>query len=135
MLNESRSSGSAVAEQLRNRSKHFVQVIRFCRSLPNTAEAQVISRQLLRSSTSVAANYRAVCRSRSRAEFVSRLAVVVEESDESGFWLELLIDAEVSARKEAVALLKEADELTAIFNASRSTARNSRNQNSGNQNS
>src|SRR5438270_1422192 len=112
MLTESRSSGSAVTEQLRNRSKHFaLQVIRFCRSLPNTAEAQVISRQLLRSSTSVAVNYRAVCRSRSRAEFVSRLAVVVEESDESGFWLELLIDAEVSARKEAVALLKEADEL------------------------
>jgi four helix bundle protein len=80
--------------------------------------SQISGGQLIDSSTSVAANYRAACRARSRAEFIAKLGVVLEESDESLFWLELIVDANLVTKSRAERLLKEADELTAIFTTS-----------------
>jgi four helix bundle protein len=83
------------AEALRQRTKAFaLRVVRFCRALPNTDEARVIRRQLLRSATSVAANDRAAGRARSRREFAANLGVVLEEADETEVWIELTVDAE-----------------------------------------
>ena len=83
----------------------------------------ILGRQMLRSGTAVAANYRAVCRARSRAEFVARMGVVVEEADETVFWLEMLIDAGIVPKPRLSGLLAEANELLAIFAASQRTAR------------
>jgi four helix bundle protein len=84
------------AEQLRARTKQFaIRIVRLFKSLPRTEEARVIGKQVLQAGTSVAANYRAVCRARSRPEFVSKIGVVVEEADETVFWLELLVDTGV----------------------------------------
>ena len=91
--------------------------------LPKTTEAQVIGKQLLRSGTSVGANYRAVCRARSKAEFVARLGIVAEEADESVFWLEILEETKTFNAKQLQEILKEAKELAAIFSASQKTAR------------
>jgi four helix bundle protein len=114
----------ATAEQLRDRTKAFaVRIIRVMRALPRSPEAQVIGKQLLRSGTSVGANYRAACRARSRAEFVSKLGIVVEEADETIYWLELLVDGEVVAQERLAELMKEARELTAIFTAAQHTTR------------
>ena len=82
-----------------------------------------MGKQLLRCGTSVAANYRAACRGRSRAEFAARLGIVVEEADESILWLELLEDAGVMAHERLDALQREARELTALFTASQHTSR------------
>jgi four helix bundle protein len=115
-------------EILRDRSKQFaILVVKFFKSLPKSDEARIIGKQLLRSATSAAANYRTAGRSRSRAEFISKLGTVVEESDETVFRLELLIDAEVVERKKVEALLSEANELLAIFAASQRTAKANRN--------
>jgi four helix bundle protein len=112
-------------EQLRDRTKSFaLRVIRLFRSLPSKPDAQVLGKQLLRCGTSVAANYRAVCRSRSKAEFVARMGVVVEEADEAVLWLELLTESGVVSQEKTRELLAEARELTAIFTASQQTARN-----------
>jgi four helix bundle protein len=117
---------STTPEQLRGRTKEFaLRIVRLFRALPRSPEAQVMGKQLLRSGTSVGANYRAVCRSRSRAEFVAKLGVVVEEADESAFWLELLIESGTFKKEKLEALLNEARELTALFNASRTTTRRS----------
>ncbi len=114
-------------EELRNRTKQFaLRVIRLVRALPKTEEARIIGRQLLRSATSVAANYRAVCRARSKAEFLAKTGIVVEESDESQFWLELLVDSGIVPREKLAPLSKEATELVAIFVASQSTAKQNR---------
>ena len=79
------------AEELKARTMQFaIRIVRVFKGLPRGDEARIIGKQLLRSGTSVAANYRAVCRSRSRAEFISKMSVVVEEADETVFWLELL---------------------------------------------
>ncbi len=85
-----------------------------------------MGKQLLRCGTSVAANYRAVCRARSKAEFIARVGVVAEEADESILWLELLQDTETLSGKQLADILKEARELTAIFSASHKTARDNR---------
>ena len=82
-----------------------------------------MGRQLLRCGTSVAANYRAVCRARSKAEFVAKIGVVVEEADETVFWLEMLVEAGIVQAERMEPLLKEANELLAIFAASQRTAR------------
>jgi len=112
------------AEQLRARTKTFaLRIIRLFRSLPRSGGAQVIGKQLLRSGTSVGANYRTACRSRSRAEFVARLGIVVEEADETCYWLELLIEGDIVKAEKLSDLLKEARELTAIFTASTTTIR------------
>ena len=111
-------------DQLRERTKQFaIRVVRLFRALPSNQEAQVIGKQLLRCGTSVGANYRAVCRARSRAEFIARLGVVAEEADESVFWLEMIIDTKVLNPKLVEDILKEARELAAIFSASLKTAR------------
>ncbi len=110
--------------QLKDRTKQFaIRIVRMCRSLPKTDEAKVIGRQVLRSGTSVAANYRAVCRSRSKAEFISKMALVVEEADETTFWLELLVETKIVGSGRMNGLLSEANELLAIFAASHHTAK------------
>jgi four helix bundle protein len=92
-------------------------------ALPKTREANVIMQQLLRSSTSMAANYRAAGRSRSKAEFIAKIGVVVEEADETVFWLEMLADSGIVRPTKLQDLLAEATQLVAIFTASRKTAR------------
>ena len=112
---------------LRLRTKQFAyRIIKLNRSLPRTVEAEVIGRQLLRSATSVAANYRAAKRARSRSEFISKLGIVVEEIDESLFWLECVSDNSILPANRMVDLIKEANELVAIFTAGRKNARAAR---------
>jgi len=112
------------ADGLKKRSKQFaLDVIRYLRTLPSTDEAQTIARQLLRSASGVASNYRSACRSRSRAEFIARLGVALDEADESGLWFEILTESEISHTDQAFALLQESDELSAIFAASIITAK------------
>ncbi len=111
-------------QEMKQRTKRFaIRIVRLFRSLPQTPEAQVVGKQLLRSGTSVAANYRAVCRSRSKAEFIAKMGVVVEETDETVFWLELLADTAIISQNRLDDLLKETNELLAIFAASHTTAR------------
>jgi four helix bundle protein len=112
-------------EQMRDRTKAFaLRIIRLFRSLPYKTDTQVLGKQLLRCGTSVAANYRAACRARSRAEFAAKMGVVVEEADETILWLELLTESGIVPLEKMESLLKEAHELTAIFTASKRTARN-----------
>ena len=106
------------AEAFKKRTKKFVvDNIKLFRILPKTEEAKIIGRQLLRSSSSVGANYRAVCRARSQAEFHSKLSTVVEEADESAFWIEVLIEAEVVSENTISNLLKEANEILKIISS------------------
>ncbi|HCP32722.1 TPA: four helix bundle protein [Candidatus Acetothermia bacterium] len=112
------------AKELQARTKTFaLRIIRMFRRLPKTEEAKIMGRQVLRSGTSVAANYRAVCRARSKAEFAAKLGVVVEEADETVFWLELLVESGIVPEERARGLIDEAKELLAIFVVSRRTAR------------
>jgi len=114
----------SIQEQLRERTKLFAfRIIRLFKSLPRSTEALVIGKQLLRSGTAVAANYRAVNPARSRAEFIARIGVVLEEADETVFWLEALTEAGVVKPALLEPLLKEASELVATFAASQRTAR------------
>lgn len=107
---------------LKERTRRFaVRIVRLCRSLPRTMEGKIIGSQLLRCGTSVGANYRAVCRARSRAEFASKLGIVIEEADEAVFWLELLSDTGIFSKEQLHELVAEANELVAIFVASRQT--------------
>ncbi|SRR5712692_154516 len=111
-------------EELKRRTKSFaIRIVKMFRSLPKTEDARVIGRQVLRSGTSVAANYRAVCRARSKAEFISKIGIVVEEADETVFWLEMLIETNIMSAGKMEKLLREANELLAIFAASQRTAR------------
>jgi len=111
-------------EELRDRTKQFAfRIIRLFKSLPRSTEGAVLGKQLLRSGTSVAANYRAVNRARSRAEFIAKIGVVLEEADETVFWLEALAEAGIVKPTLLAPLLREANELVAIFAASQRTAR------------
>jgi four helix bundle protein len=111
------------ADELKRRTKAFaINVILFCRTLPRSLETYRISGQLIDSATSVGSNYRAACRARSHREFVAKIGTVIEEADESTFWLDLLVTLGHCATI-AEPLRKEADELTAIFVASSNTAR------------
>ena len=115
------------ARDLRQRAETFaVDVMKLCRELPATPEARNIRDQLARSATGIAANYRAPCRARSRAEFLAKLGMVVEEADESHMWLDMVLRLQLANSGEAERLRDEADELTAIFVASRRTASRSR---------
>jgi len=91
--------------------------------LPKTALGKHIANQLIRCATSVAANYRASCLAQSKASFIAKLSIVLEETDESAFWLEFIIDEKLLKKELVEPLLKEAEELTAIFVSSRKTAR------------
>ena len=107
-------------EELKERTKRFaIRVFRFITSLEKGKPTDIISNQLLKASSSVAANYRAVCRGKSNADFLHKLKVVDEEADESLFWLEFIRDLELKCdKKELAELLKEANELVSIFSAS-----------------
>jgi four helix bundle protein len=111
-------------QELRTRTKTFaLRVIRMSQALPRNREANVILNQVLRSATGIAANYRAAGRSRSKAEFIAKIGVVVEEADETVFWLEMLADSGIVRPEKLANLQAEATELVAIFTASRKTAR------------
>ena len=113
---------SEKSEQLRERTKAFaLRIIRLFRYLPRTNEAQIIGKQLLRSGTSIGANYRSACHARSRAEFVAKLGIVVEEADETIYWLDLLMDSGTVKKERLANLLTEARQLTAIFTAATRT--------------
>ena len=109
--------------ELKNRTKKFaLRIMKLVDSLPNTRAGNAIANQLIRSGTSVGANYRATCRARSKAEFIAKIGVVEEEADESGFWMELIVEGGLLPSKNMKALLAEANELTAIMAASRKSA-------------
>jgi four helix bundle protein len=109
---------------LQQRTKQFaLRIIRLVRTLPNSPEGWVIGKQILRSGTAIGANYRAACVARSRVEFVARIGVVLEESDETIYWLELLGEANTVRPKLLEELIKECSELSRIFGASRRTAK------------
>ena len=111
-------------ENLKGRFRNFsLEVIRLVEPLPHDLVGSVLSRQLVRSATSAAANYRAACRAKSSAHFISKLGDVEEEADESGFWLEMLVDSGKLKGVDAAPLIREASELTAIAVASINTAR------------
>ena len=111
-------------KELKERTKQFgLRVLKLVDSLPKTIAGRAIGGQLVRSGTGVGANYRAACRGRSKAEFVAKLGNVEEEADESAYWLEMIIDGNLLSRELCTPLLKEANELTAIFTASIKTAR------------
>ena len=115
-------------DNLRDRTKTFaLDIIRFCEKLPNDETCRVLRRQLLRSGTSVGANYRAACRARSKLDFIAKLGIVSEEADECVFWLELLVETGIANEHRMRSLLKEARELSAIFTASYNTARSADN--------
>ena len=107
---------------LQKRTMAFaVGVFRFCRTLRRDEETWDVVRQLRRAASSVAANYRAMRRAQSDPAFLAKTSTVIEEADESGFWLEFMVEVEVVARSKAAPLLKESNELVAIFTASRKT--------------
>ena len=113
--------------EFKDRTKQFaLRVIKVVDVLPQRQAADVIGRQILRSATSVAANYRAACRARSKAEFAAKMGLVEEEIDESAFWLELLCDTDLVPAPKLSALRKEADEITAMVVASIRTTRAAR---------
>ncbi|MCB0726288.1 MAG: four helix bundle protein [Ignavibacteriae bacterium] len=112
------------SDELKQRTKTFaLRVIRLVENLLNNMIGKVLGNQLIRSATSVGANYRAACRSRSKQEFVSRIKVVEEEADESLFWLELIMEKNIFKLEKINGLIKEADELTAIFTSTNKTAK------------
>lgn len=114
----------ADSKDLKDRTKRFaVRVIRMVDKLPPSITSEVIIRQLVRASTSIGANYRAACRARSSAEFIAKLQIVLEESDEAMYWLELILDLEMLDRRMLGDAINEADELTAIFVSALKTSR------------
>jgi four helix bundle protein len=111
-------------DELKNRTKKFaLEIIKLVDKLPNTTAGRTIGNQIIRSGTSVASNYRAACRGRSNADFISKITIVEEESDETLFWLEMIVESNLLPMEMVLALLKEADELTAIFTSSGKTAK------------
>ncbi|HWD91688.1 MAG TPA: four helix bundle protein [Verrucomicrobiae bacterium] len=111
-------------EEMKERTKAYAnRVVKLCSALPNNWIAQTLGRQLLRSGTSVGANYRAVCRAKSTLDFINKLRIVEEECDESLFWMELLVDNEIVKLSRLAELMKEADEILAIIVASAKRAR------------
>ena len=111
-------------EELRDRAKRFaLQVLGLYRALPKVEEKRVVGVQLLRSALSTAANYRAVCRARSKAEFIAKIGIVVEEADESEYWLVFAGQAGLGDQRTREELIREARELLAIFAASQKTAK------------
>lgn len=112
------------SQKLKKRTKDFaIRIVKIYRNLPKSGESKVIGNQFLRSGTSIAANYRACCRARSNAEFIAKIGVVVEEADETVFWLEMLVDCEIFKEVQMKEIIQEANELLAIFAASQKTAK------------
>jgi four helix bundle protein len=114
-------------KELKLRTRKFaIDVLNFIDVLPNRKSANIISNQLGRSASAVAANYRAACRSRSHNEFIAKIGIVEEEADESTFWLDILPETKNSNQGVVEPLLAEARELTAIFTAASKTAKSNR---------
>jgi len=119
-----RNGGSVDSEELKARTRDFgIRVIRLVEALPKSQSSGVIGRQLLRSGTSVGANYRSACRARSRPDFISKVGIAIEEADESLYWMELLIQAGILGKNTLVPLMQEGNELISILTASVKTAR------------
>jgi len=115
-------------DNLKMRTKKFsLDIINLVEGLPNNDTCKTLGRQLLRSGTSVGANYRSSCRSRSTADFISKITICEEEADESCFWLELLFESDYISESVFNKMLKEGCELTAIFSASSNTAKKNKN--------
>ena len=109
--------------ELLERTKQFaLRIFKLVGALPQTIQGRAVAAQLIRSGTSVAANYRAACRARSKPEFVAKLGVVEEEADETAFWLELIIETELLRATKVQPLLTEASEIVAIMASSKKTA-------------
>jgi len=114
-------------EELKKRTRDFAhRCVKLALALPQSPLGDHIRRQLIKCSTSVAANYRAACIAQSKASFVSKLSIVIEEVDESCFWLEFIIDEKLLNEKQVAPLLNEGEELTSIFISSRKTMENSK---------
>ena len=112
------------AEALKARTKQFgLRVIQLVEALPNTKTANIIASQLLRAGTSVGANYRSACRGRSKAEFVAKMSISIEEADECLYWMELPIESGTISEERLADLMREANELVSIFISSAKTAK------------
>src|SRR6267143_4048916 len=110
-------------DDLKERTKQFaLRVLKLVAALPNTLSGRTIGGQLVRAGTSVGANYRAACRGRSKAEFIAKLGIAEEEADESGYWMEVIIEGGLLQEKQVRPLLDEANELAKIFAQSRISA-------------
>ena len=109
---------------MKGRTKVYAnRIVKLCSALPNDWVAQTLGKQLLRSGTSVGANYRAVCRAKSKSDFIHKLRIVEEECDESLFWMELLVENNLVKPSRLQSLMKEANEILAIVVSSAKTAR------------
>jgi four helix bundle protein len=114
-------------QQMKDRTKEYAKrTLKVCRSLTNSGESKLIGNQLLRAATSVGANYRSACRSRSKADFIAKLGIVLEEADESVYWLEILHETNILAPHQLKSLIKEGDELIAILVATITTAKSAK---------
>lgn len=114
-------------EELKKRTKQFAhRCVKLALALPKTPLGDHIRKQLIKCSTSVASNYRAACIAQSRASFVSKLSIVIEEVDESSFWLDFVIEEKLLRKRQVEPLLNEAKELTSIFVSSRRTIKNNK---------
>lgn len=115
---------------LKERTKKFaLRILNLASALPNNEEGRIIRKQIIRSGTSVGSNYRAVCRSRSRADFNSKMGIVIEEADETAFWLEVITERKLIQEELVSSLLKEANEIIAIMVSSRKTSVNNKEKN------
>ena len=111
-------------DEMKGRTKDFAKrIVRLCRTLPKNREGRLIGNQIFRSGTSVAANYRAACRGRSKAEFISKMTIVEEEADETLFWLEILSEMEIVSSDMLRPLMSENDEIVAIVVSTIKTAK------------
>jgi len=112
------------SNELKDRTKRFaLRILKLVAALPDTVQGRSVGGQLVRSGTSVGANYRSACRGRSKAEFIAKIGIVEEEADESGFWLELIMEGGLLNANRVRPLLVEANDITAIMVRSRITAR------------
>lgn len=110
--------------EMKQRTKDFaLRVLKLADALPKSRSGTAIANQLVRSGTSVGANYRALCRSKSRPDFINKTSIIEEEADERCFWLEIVVEAGLLSESRVAPLLKEANEITAMIVASRRTAR------------
>ena len=115
-------------QEMKARTKRFaLRIIRLVSSLPNTLAANTLGKQLLRSGTSVGANYRSACRAKSTADFIFKLSIVEEEADESAYWMELLVESEIVAQSRMVDLIDEANQIVSIVVATIKTSKQKRN--------
>jgi four helix bundle protein len=110
------------SNELKNRTKKYsIAILDLVEMLPNTISGRAVSNQIVRSGTSVGANYRAVCRARSDREFIAKMSIVIEESDETLFWLQIILQKEWVNKSQVDGIWKEGNELTAIFVSSMKT--------------